>query len=137
EPADLDTPFWFEYEVAYPMSAGIWAKAWELWLPVPKLQIDAPPDPEEDAEAARRPLVLTVPDRQTITARIELPGGVRASAPVPVIVRRDFAELRTDYRIDGRTLSFERQLTLLAREVPPSKFGELAALRKVIKDDRG
>jgi tetratricopeptide (TPR) repeat protein len=137
EPADLDTPFWFEYEVAYPMSAGIWAKEWDLWLPVPKLQIDAAPDPDEDTEAARRPLVLTVPDRQTITARIELPGGVRASAPVPVIVRRDFAELRTDYRIDGRTLSFERQLTLLAREVPPSKFGELAALRKVIKDDRG
>lgn len=137
DPADLDTPFWFEYEVAYPMSAGIWAEEWDLWLPVPKLEIDAAPDPDEDKEAARRPLVLTVPDRQAISVRVELPEGVRATAPVPVIARREFAELRTDYRVDGRTLSFERELTLRAREVSPSSFGELDALRRVIKDDRG
>lgn len=136
DPTDLDTPFWFEYEVAYPMSAAIWEKDWGLWLPVPKLEIDAAPDPDEDPAAARRELAQTPPMRQTITARVELPEGVRATPPVPVIAVREFAELRTSYRVDDRTLSLERELILRRTKVAPSSFDELDALKKVIGDDR-
>jgi tetratricopeptide (TPR) repeat protein/transglutaminase-like putative cysteine protease len=136
EPGDADTPFWVDYEAEWKMSPQVWAKAWDLWIPMPAVVLDAPPDEKEDPAAARRELELTAMPRQRITAHIEVPEGVKVTPPVPVTAVRDFAEYRSDYRVDGRTLVLSRELVLKAKEVPPAKFAELEALRDLIRDDR-
>lgn len=137
DPLDLEAPFWLEYDVEFPMSAKIWRKPWDLWLPVPKLGLDPVPDAAEDPVAAKRDLHFSSATRRLLTARVELPEGVRATPPVPVTSLRDFAEYRSDYRVEGRTLSFERELVYLVPKIPPARFAELDALREIVADDRG
>lgn len=137
DPLDLEAPFWLEYDVEFPMSAKIWRKAWDLWLPVPNLGLDPVPDAAEDPVAAKRDLHFSSATRRLLTARVELPEGVRATPPVPVTSLRDFAEYRSDYRVEGRTLSFERELVYLVPKIPPARFAELDALREIVADDRG
>lgn len=137
DPLDLEAPFWLEYDVEFPMSADIWRKPWDLWLPVPRLGLDPVPDTAEDPVAAKRDLHFSSATRRLLTARVELPEGVRATPPVPVTSLRDFAEYRSDYRVEGRTLSFERELVYLVPKIPPTRFAELDALREIVADDRG
>ncbi|GMU64102.1 MAG: hypothetical protein AMXMBFR36_03760 [Acidobacteriota bacterium] len=137
DPLDLEAPFWLEYDVEFPMSAKVWRKAWDLWLPVPNLGLDPVPDAAEDPVAAKRDLHFSSATRRLLTARVELPEGVRATPPVPVTSLRDFAEYRSDYRVEGRTLSFERELVYLVPKIPPARFAELEALREIVADDRG
>jgi Flp pilus assembly protein TadD/transglutaminase-like putative cysteine protease len=136
DPIDLASPFWFEYEVEFPMTAKIWAKAWDLWLPVPNLGLDPVPDAAQDPVAAKRDLHFSSAMRRLLTVRVELPEGVRATPPVPVTSLRDFAEYRSDYRVEGRTLSFERELVYLVPKIPPARFADLDALREIVADDR-
>ncbi|KAB2965010.1 MAG: DUF3857 domain-containing protein, partial [Thermoanaerobaculia bacterium] len=136
DPADVDTLFWVEYEAEWEMSGAVWAKAWDLWIPLPGIELDAPPDAAEDPAAARRELELAATPRQTIQARVEVPEGVRVTPPVPVTAVRDFAEYRSDYRVEGRTLVLERGLVIKAEKLPPAKLAELGALRELIQKDR-
>lgn len=136
DPADVDAPFWVEYEAEWKMSASTWTKAWDLWIPLPKIELSAPPDAEADGEAARRDFELESVPRQRIAARIEVPEGVKVTPPVPVTAVRDFGEYRSTYRVEGRALLLERELVLKAKRVPPAKFAELEALKDLIREDR-
>jgi tetratricopeptide (TPR) repeat protein/transglutaminase-like putative cysteine protease len=139
DPEDLSTPFWVEYEVDWPMSASVWNKAWTFWVPVPRTTLAEPPDATKETGASE-----TTPDEldfestehQIRTARIEVPEGVKVTPPVPVTLERSFADFRSDYRVEGRTLVLERELTPKVESVAKSQFLELAAFAEQIERDR-
>ena len=135
-PADVDYPFWVEYDVEWPMSASVWKKAWTFWIPVPRVEIAAPPEPDDEEGAALDRVDFDEQRHQIRSARIELPEGVRVAPPVPISVQRDFAEFRSSYRVEGRALIIERELTVRVDSVPRARFGELRAFRELIRKDR-
>ncbi|MCM2269843.1 MAG: DUF3857 domain-containing protein [Thermoanaerobaculia bacterium] len=130
-PSDLLTPFWFEYEVERPTTAMTWREARDFWLPVARTWIEAPPA----ADKPQIELALDNARRQVRTARLKLPTGAKATPPVPIAIERDFASYRSDYRVEGEVLILERELVRKAETLPPTKFAELKAFRKVIEDD--
>lgn len=133
DPLDVDTPFWIEYDVEWPMSASVWSKAWDFWIPLPDIELDEPPE-EGDADAGR-PLEISAARRQRVTARFEVPEGVAISPPVPFDSKRELATYRSTYSVEGRTLSLERELVVNVDTVAPAQFAELRSLRKLIEDD--
>lgn len=136
DPNDVDRPFWVEYEVELAMSASVWRKAWEFWVPAPFTSTPAPPDAADAAATSEPPpLELESLSRQTISARIELPEGVHASPPVPMSSRREFAEFRSDYRLEGRTLVLERELSFKVDSIASADFAALRDLRKLVASD--
>ncbi|MGH7860469.1 MAG: hypothetical protein ACREQY_24325, partial [Candidatus Binatia bacterium] len=142
EPRDVDAPFWVEYEIEKSMSPSVWRKAWTFWAPAPRLRLNAPPDADDDAKrraAGKSPLTKLATGnrgRELVSARFELPEGVKVDPPVPVALRRDFADYRSDYRVEGRTLVVERELVTKVEDVPREKFDELRAFREQMKQDR-
>jgi len=132
DPSALDEPFWFEYEVEYARSDVDWRKGWDFWIQVPRTWIVAPPEGEEQPDHVE----FDGARRLARAARIEMPEGARATAPVPLALERSFASYRSDYRIEGRTLVVERELVRKVDRVPRAQFGELAAFRKLVTDDR-
>ena len=136
DPNDVDRPFWIEYEVELPMTASVWRKAWEFWVPAPFTSSPAPPDaPDAAAKSEPPPLELKEVSRQKISARIEPPEGVHSSPPLPTSSRREFAEFRSDYRFEGRTLVLERELSFKVDSIASADFAALRDLRKLVTSD--
>jgi Flp pilus assembly protein TadD len=136
DPNEFDRPLWVEYDVERSLPEAAWRKAWELWVPTPLLALPAPPEPgKDDKTVPPQPLELKSTARQRIFARIELPPGVQVSPPVPISSRRDFAEFRSNYRLDGDSLILERELRILSDSIAPAAFPDLRELTKLIVSD--
>lgn len=139
DPNDVDRPFWLEFEVERSRPASIWRKAWEFWMPAPFTALDAPPPGENDAAGAPKldRLEFRSTAVQRVRARIEFPEGVRVSPPVPMSSQQKFADFRSSYRVEGRTLVVERELTFKAEAIERAEFDALKALAGVISSDYG
>jgi Flp pilus assembly protein TadD/transglutaminase-like putative cysteine protease len=142
EPRELDTPFWIEYEIEKELEPTVWRKAWSYWPPTIRLYLKEPPDAADDAKrraAGGKPsrhVDLGFVGREIVSARFEFPEGVVLAPPVPVSLRGEFADYRSDYRVEGRTLIVERELVTRAERVPRERFAELRSFRDSMKKDR-
>ena len=73
----------------------------------------------------------------TCRLRLRLPDGVVPTLPLGIQVKRDFATYRSVYAFEGGTLQVDRELAILALEIPSTREADLEAFRKLLEKDQG
>ena len=132
-PAALREPFTIEYRVKK-ANFVTWAKKqFELELPLSEwISIGAREGSEADATS---PVDLGSARHSTYKVRIELPASFSGHAPLPVSMKRDYAEYRADYKLDGHLFTAERSLTFQQPELPAARRGDYAAFTRAVSGD--
>jgi tetratricopeptide (TPR) repeat protein len=127
-------PFTYSYRVS---KSGYldWLKTKiDVKLPLPAFGLPAAdPDAENDPEAIK----LAAPNLVEFSVRLELPAKYAAHAPVPVSIKRDYAEYQSAYNLDGSVFTAERKLTVSQRELPSSRAQDYVAFRQAVLTDSG
>jgi tetratricopeptide (TPR) repeat protein/transglutaminase-like putative cysteine protease len=90
-------------------------------------------DPDDQADA--EPLNLGPPTMRDYRIRIELPAKYKARAPLPVSLKRDYAEYEATYKLEGNVFTAERKLTLNQAELSPSRVEDYIAFRQAVATD--
>ena len=132
-PAALRDPFTIEYHVKK-ANFVTWAKKqFELELPLSEwISIGSRAGSEADAAS---PVDLGSARHSTYKVRIELPASFSGHAPLPMSMKRDYAEYRADYKLDGHLFTAERSLSFRQPELPAARRGDFAAFTRAVSGD--
>jgi tetratricopeptide (TPR) repeat protein len=84
---------------------------------------------------ATSPLELGSVRHAAYALRIELPASFAAHAPLPVSMKRDYAEYRADYKVEGHVFTAERSLSFRDSELPAARRGDYAAFTRAVSGD--
>ena len=133
DPGALREPFTIEYHVTKANFVTSTKKQVELKLPLSDW-ISIGPRPGSDADATS-PLELGSVRQAKYTIRIELPASFVGHAPLPVSMKRDYAEYRADYKINGRVFTAERSLSFQESALPAGRRGDYAAFTRAVSGD--
>jgi tetratricopeptide (TPR) repeat protein len=131
DPIDLDQAFWVEYDVEHKMTSKTFEKDWTLWVPLPDPNL-----PEAKEEKTGEPAAeLRMEDEVVLRARVEMPQGMKARAPLSVTLDRPFASYRSTYSVEGRTLVVERILQVKQRKIGADQAAAYNAFRSAVNAD--
>ncbi len=134
DPGATEKPFEVEYDFTRSGFLDWSSKKVALNLPLSSVSLPyADPDKREDS----KPIELGSPIEITYRLKLTLPARYRIRLPVPVTVTRDYAEYRSSYKLEGNTLSAERSLRLLQREIPASRIQDYLAFKASASADGG
>lgn len=132
DPAATEEPFRLAYQMGQAGFLDWSSKKAQLRLPLPAAGL---PDAEADDEEGREPLELGTPLEVQMRLALTLPERYQARAPVPVAVKRDYAEYRSSYKLSGHTLEAERALRFVARALPAARTRDYLAFARAIRAD--
>jgi tetratricopeptide (TPR) repeat protein len=132
DPGATEKPFEVEYDFTLPdFLSDPWRKT-SFRLPLPRFSFsNADPDKREGS----KPIELGSPSDFTLRLKLSLSARYRIRPPVPVTVTRDYAEYRSIYKLEGNTLSTERSLRWLMREIPASRTKDYLAFCASVRAD--
>jgi tetratricopeptide (TPR) repeat protein len=138
DPAATREPFTMSYDVAKPNFLDWSKKKADLTLPLcqfnlPELAAADDDDNAPDAES----LKLGPKAEYVYKIKIELPAKYTAHAPLPLSVRRDYAEYDATYKLDGTTFTAARRLTMRQDELPATRSTDYQAFRRAVGSDLG
>ena len=127
-------PFTYSYHVSK-TSYLDWLKTKaDLKLPFPPVNLPvADSDDLNDPEAIK----LIAPDVRDYRFRLEFPAKYTARVPIPVSVKRDYAEYESLYKVDGNVFVAERKLTLTQRQLSSARAQDYGAFRQAVLSDAG
>jgi len=133
DPAAIDKPFTIECQTKKANFASWTTKRLDLKLPFADF-VDIGRDVMEEREG-ESPIEQGSARQARYTVRIELPATVTAHAPVPVSIARDYADYRSDYRVQANVFTAERSFTIRDTELPADRRNDYAAFRRVVERD--
>ncbi|HEX9457316.1 MAG TPA: hypothetical protein VF935_06740, partial [Candidatus Acidoferrum sp.] len=135
DPEAAADPFHVEFQLVQDHAVKWAEQKARLTLPFPGIGLPDLPEhlPADGSEAPA--LQLGTPLDITTRATIVLPAGVTARAPFPVAVRRDYAEYRSTYRLEGNRIIATRDLRFLMRELPAVRFADYSAFVHAVRND--
>ncbi|MCI0351805.1 MAG: DUF3857 domain-containing protein [Acidobacteriales bacterium] len=140
DPADTKKPFVFEMDVSAANYLDWTSKRSQLETPIGLMAMpefaDQDSEDDDDSDAENEPLKLGGPGMITGRFKLELPAKFTVRLPVPVSIKRDFAEYRSDYKQEGQTVSGERVFRVLTHKLPRERRNEYAAFRRAVMADR-
>ncbi|MGH9792720.1 MAG: tetratricopeptide repeat protein, partial [Candidatus Acidiferrales bacterium] len=132
DPADTSIPFRLEYRVSITNFLDWSSKQSQLRLPLPSIGMppaDADLAPDDD------PIKLGTPTDVVTRLKLTIPEKYSARAPVPVGLKRDYAEYRSDYKVEGQVISAERALRFRMREVPAARVRDYVSFARAVDSD--
>jgi len=132
DPSDVKEPFRVEFDVERTPAGRSAEREWTLWLPLPDFSL---PTPRKKAAAEEKIAEFSLNEFDT-RAEIELPKGVVGRAPVSVSLDRPFAQLRSEYAVEGSLLKARRRLVVLKRSVNGSESASYESFRQAVDKDR-
>ena len=133
DPEATRAPFRIDYKINKVNYFDWSKKKFEMLLPfsamtmVPALEEDESPNPE--------PIKLGPLVRITSRVKLQLPPKYSGGAPLPVIVKRDYAEYSSSYKLEGGVFTSERNLTVRLSEIPGARLGDYAAFQRAVAAD--
>ncbi len=135
DPEAAADPFHVEFQLVQDHAVKWAEQKAGLTLPLPGMGLPDLPEhlPADDSGAPA--LQLGTPLDITTRASIVLPAGVTVRAPFPVAVRRDYAEYRSTYRLEGNRIIATRDLRFLMRELPVARFADYSAFVHAVRND--
>ncbi|HWR36139.1 MAG TPA: DUF3857 domain-containing protein [Clostridia bacterium] len=133
DPAATNEPFVIEYWISVPNYLEWTRKNSKLRVPLPIMQVTEAPETEEGEE--QEPFRVGAPGVMAMHSTIAIPAKFKLRLPLPVEVKREFADYKSSYKMDGQTLNSERQLTIKQFELPPEKLREFSSFRRVLNSD--
>jgi tetratricopeptide (TPR) repeat protein len=139
DPAATREPFTMSYDVAKPNFLDWSKKKADLILPLCQFNL---PDlggggDEEDNGPDAESLKLGPKAEYVYKIKLELPAKYTAHAPLPLSLRRDYAEYDATYKLEGTTFTAARTLTMRQDELPATRSTDYQAFRRAVGSDLG
>jgi len=131
DPSDIKEPFRVEFDLERTPTDRSAESEWALSLPMPDYGLPAP----RKKAAGDEKIVELALDEFDIRAEIELPSGAAGRAPVSVSLDRPFAQLRSEYAVEGSLLKARRRLLILKRFVTANESAMYASFRQAVDKD--
>ena len=132
DPAKSMGPYHVEYNVEVPNFLDWSKRNSQLVLPMTPLRL---PETAEADETSPDPFEIGAPGKVVYRLKLELPKGFSARAPLPFSMKRDYAEYKASYAIDGNTFTAERSADLRARELAPARLRDYNSFRRAVAAD--
>jgi tetratricopeptide (TPR) repeat protein len=132
--AALDKPFEVEFDFSSDDPLDWSSKKAKLNIPLPRLNLPVV-DPDKDESSS--PIQLGAPIDTTYKLKLTLPAKYEANAPVPLTVTRDYANYRSQYKLEGNVLLVERSYRLRQHELPSARAQDYSAFVAATRSDEG
>jgi len=134
DPAATREPFTMAYDVAKPNFLDWSKKKSDLTLPLCQFNL---PDLSivEDGDADTEPLKLGPKAEYVYKIKLELPAKYSARSPLPFSLKRDYAEYKATYKLEGTTFTAARTLTLRQDELLPPRVEDYQSFRHAVGSD--
>lgn len=132
-PEKTGEPFRFDYSYDR-TDFPDWVTAKRITVPMPPLLL---PDLNDEYMKSGEPVRLGACTQVDYSSAIKIPEGYSIQLPANVDIKTEFAEYHSKYFLKDGTLHAERQLTVLAKEVPASQYGKYREFAHKIGDDQG
>jgi Flp pilus assembly protein TadD len=128
DPAATKNPFAIEYTVAKVNFIDWTKKDVQLKLPLSDFELPAVMNDSKDIE-------LGSPMRVDYRLRLEMEPGYEARAPLPVSIKRDYADYQAVYALDAHVFTAQRSFASRLRTIPADRRGDYTAFRRVVVAD--
>ena len=136
DPSDTHHPLEFSYSLAQPNYLDWTTKTSQLAVPLPRLDMSWANLTDQDDDDRTKPYEFpAAPLESHESVKIELPDGYTYRAPVPINVKRDYATYASDYKLDGRTITVTKDLTLTSHSIAPNRGPDLRAFVRAVAAD--
>jgi tetratricopeptide (TPR) repeat protein len=135
DPAATREAFTMSYDVAKPNYLDWSKKKSDLILPL--CQFNLVDVGEDDGDSESEVLKLGPKAEYVYKIKLQLPAKYTAHAPLPLAVKRDYAEYVATYKLDGDTFTAARTLTMREDELPVPRAGDYQAFRRAVGSDLG
>jgi tetratricopeptide (TPR) repeat protein/transglutaminase-like putative cysteine protease len=137
DPAATRQAFTMSYDVSKPNFLDWSKKKSDLLLPLCQFNLPDPGNVDDDGDADAETLKLGPKAEYVYRIKLELPAKYTAHSPLPLSVRRDYAEYQATYKLEGTTFTASRTLTLRQAELPAPRASDYQAFRHAVSSDLG
>jgi tetratricopeptide (TPR) repeat protein len=137
DPAATREPFTMSYDVARPNFLDWSRKKSDIPLPLCQFNLPDVDVSDDDGEADAESLKLGPKAEYVYKIKLELPAKYTAHSPLPLSVKRDYAEYEATYKLEGTTFTAARTLTLRQDELPAPRAADYQAFRRAVGSDLG
>lgn len=127
--SDTRHPIEVEFTLVTPNFLDFSSKKSKVSVPLPVLRIPAPDEDDTD------PYQLGGTGEVKLTVRLTVPEKFKITAPLPIVMKRDYAEFQSTYEVSKGSISATRDLKVLMPEVPISRAADINAFRNVVDRD--
>jgi tetratricopeptide (TPR) repeat protein/transglutaminase-like putative cysteine protease len=134
DPAATREPFTMAYDVAKPNFLDWSKKKSDLALPLCQFNL---PDlgVSDDSDTDAEPLKLGPKAEYAYKIKLELPAKYSARVPLPFSLKRDYADYKATYKLEGNTFTAARTLTLRQDELPAPRAEDYQSFRHAVGSD--
>ncbi len=139
DPAATREPFTMSYDVSRPNFLDWSKKKSDLTLPLCQFNLPDIGNGDDDDNSDTDPEALKLGPKAEYTYKIKLslPANYIAHAPLPLTVKRDYAEYQATYKLEGTTFTAARTLTMRQTELPAPRGSDYQAFRHAVSSDLG
>ncbi|HZZ17017.1 MAG TPA: DUF3857 domain-containing protein [Candidatus Sulfotelmatobacter sp.] len=134
DPAATREPFTMAYDVSKPNFLDWSKKKSDLTLPLCQFNL---PDlaTGDDADSDAEPLKLGPKAEYSYKIKLELPAKYTARSPLPFSLKRDYADYKATYKLEGNTFTAERTLNMRQDELPAPRVEDYQSFRHAVGSD--
>jgi tetratricopeptide (TPR) repeat protein/transglutaminase-like putative cysteine protease len=129
DPTDTRDPF--QITIHFSQSDFLPWTSKEPSVRLPLLSIGLPETTDDNSG----PIELGSPLNVTVRLKLTLPANFKGRAPVGVAVSRDYAAFKSDYTLEGQTLTAERTMNFKMRELPAERTSDYLAFTHAVESD--
>src|SRR6202023_1773569 len=133
DPAAPREPFTMSYDVSRVNFLDWSKKKTEMVLPLSSFSL--PEVNDDDSDADSEPLKLGPKAEYAYKIKLELPTKYTAHAPLPFSLKRDYADYKATYKLEGSTFTAARTLTLRQDELPAPRAEDYQSFRHAVGSD--
>jgi hypothetical protein len=134
DPYETHSPFTVEYEITQPKFLDWSKKPIRIPALLPLLGLPDPPAKLAPGAAAT-PIDLGTPLDVEVTATVHLPAGTTAHVPTGTSVSRDFATYTSQYSAKDATLTANRHLNFILKEIPADRAADYYTFLRAVQND--
>jgi Flp pilus assembly protein TadD len=131
DPSATHQPFTLDLQFSAANFLDWSSKKARLTLPLPLFGM--PATKEDGAD----PIELGSPLDVSTRLKLTLPPNYSEQPPVGVAVMRDYAEYRSNYKVDGNVFTAERSLHFRSRQLPVERTSDYLAFTRAVSADEG
>ncbi|HEX6881461.1 MAG TPA: DUF3857 domain-containing protein [Terriglobales bacterium] len=129
--SDTSKPFELSFTLTTPNFLDFSSKKSKFSVPLPLIRL--PDLDEDDTDPAQLGGMGTV----EVSLHLTVPDKFKLTLPLPITMKRNYAEYQSAYQLDKDKLTVDRKLTLLTSEIMPAQASNLDAFRNVVTRDAG
>jgi tetratricopeptide (TPR) repeat protein len=130
DPDATREPLVLEYTAATPNYLDWSARKVQMEVPTEGLTLPAA-DEDDDVN----PVKLGPPSQASTNLRVELPAKYTVRLPLPISVSRDYAEYKSEYRVEDHTVIAIRSIAVKVKELPADRSADYRAFRRSVLAD--